>query len=409
MVRTFLILLLTALFGFFIPFEFLGQSGNIIFKIILYFFLGYLLFKDYINKGAIKPVGSETHLKQNITVPKPRFTPRRDIITEFDDSISTILNDEELSINTILLSQFEILYNFFMPNNGYIFIENPKNMFNLFFKKIKPGINWMESTDYPNIIKLLKNHPDEIIVENNLKEESQVLPFYFNDTYKPKSIFAYRIFLSEDQAVYFIFDSIEPGFFNSEDFNVPVQAGFTIQFAIDNAVKQKALFKELKDEKLISKINIKLNYSITKEELITNFVEFLAEIFEAHKLTVALVDPGNRQMASIVKSIGQIDSIKEGTRFVLDEGLCGKVILNNQVYLLDDIEKDGYFIPRFSKSEKTNYGLRSFLGIPLTANTKDVIGMICLEHKDTGVFTAYHKKVLKKYTVYFENSLKRFE
>jgi GAF domain-containing protein len=85
------------------------------------------------------------------------------------------------------------------------------------------------------------------------------------------------------------------------------------------------------------------------------------------------------------------------------------VILNNQVYLLDDIEKDGYFIPRFSKSEKTNYGLRSFLGIPLTANTKDVIGMICLEHKDTGVFTAYHKKVLKKYTVYFENSLKRFE
>ncbi len=143
--------------------------------------------------------------------------------------------------------------------------------------------------------------------------------------------------------------------------------------------------------------------------MISNYVEFLADIFEAHKLTIAMVDKNNPQMAQIKKSIGQVDSIKEGTRFAIEEGLCGKVILNDQVYLLEDIEKDGYFIPRFSKNEKTNYGLRSFLAMPLKLNSTSPIGMISLEHKNTNAFTSHHKAQLKLYTEDFEKALARFE
>ena len=124
-------------------------------------------------------------------------------------------------------------------------------------------------------------------------------------------------------------------------------------------------------------------------------------------MTIALLDRNNDNIAEIIKTVGQLDSIKEGTRFAIDEGLCGKVILNNQVYLIDDIEKDGYFIPRFSKNEKTNFGLRSFLGIPLLVEN-DVVGMISMEHKIPNTYSKSHKDLLKNYTVYFEAALRRF-
>lgn len=408
--RTFSILLLISVFGFFIDFSFMGQIIDNIIKILLFITLGYLLYKEFFEKKPLRRVVASDPPKPAISVPRTQFSIANNIFTDNDESISSLINDESLSINSLLLSQFEILFTFFMPTNGYIFIENPKNAVNLFFKKLNDVPKWNDSNVTPYIIKLLKNHTDEILVENNLKQESTVLPYYEEDLYKPLSIFAYRIYLSDDQAIYFVFDSGVTGFFNSDDFNVPVQAGFTLQFAIRNAVKLKTTTKMFEEEKLKLNLNTKLNYSSSKEELINNYVEFLSEIFEAHKLTVALVDESNKQVAKILKTIGQVDSIKEGTRFALDEGLCGKVIVNDQIYLLEDIEKDGYFIPRFSKNEKTNYGLRSFLAMPIKLDPAgEAIGMVSLEHKNIAAFNVQHKNILKKYTSYFEKALSRFE
>jgi transcriptional regulator with GAF, ATPase, and Fis domain len=213
--------------------------------------------------------------------------------------------------------------------------------------------------------------------------------------------------LGKEQSFYFIFDTSENGFFNEEDFQVPIQVNFTLQYIIKNALELKDLKKNLLNESTKLKLNEQLNKSVTQSELITNYIEFLAEIFEAHKLTIALVDKNNPNIAEIIKTVGQLDSIKEGTRFATDEGLCGKVILNNQVYLIDDIEKDGYFIPRFSKNEKTNFGLRSFLGIPLNI-VSETVGMISMEHKIPNTYTKNHRDLLKNYNVHFEAALRRF-
>lgn len=406
--RSFILIISLTLIGFFVPFEFLGQAGNSISKIIIFFTLGYFLYKEMLD---------EQHSSSSIQVPDEKFenleTSQKAPIVEIsnsigDDNITHLLNDKELSINTILLSQFEILFSFFMPSNGYIFIEHPKDSIRLFYKKIKPNISWLENVQTPNLFKLLKNHKDEILIENNIKPPSNILPYY-GDDYSIQSLFAIRILLGEYQAIYFVFDAPESGFFNTEDINVPIQTSFILKFVISNGVKKREISQENQEANIKLKLTEKLNTSITMDDLISDYIEFLADIFEAHKLTIAMVDKNNQQMAQIRKSIGQVDSIKEGTRFAIEDGLCGKVILNDQIYLLDDIEKDGYFIPRFSKNEKTNYGLRSFLAMPIKANSTSPIGMISLEHKNTHAFKTHHKAELKMYTEYFEKALIRFE
>ncbi len=405
--RRFILIIALSLIGFFVPFDFWGQTAGIIFKIIIFFTFGYFLFKEFLEEPSSSESKEAVEQQQTPDPPPPlaQFNIKNSIE---DDNISHLLNDKELSINTVLLSHFEILFSFFMPSNGYIFIEHPKDSIRLFYKKVKSGIGWSESPQTPSLFKLLKNHNEEILIENNIKTPSNILPYYSED-YSIQSLFALRIVLGEGQAIFFVFDAPESGFFNTEDLNVPIQTSFILQLVINNTVKGKNISKENEEDKLKLKLTAKLNSAASAEDLISDYIEFLADIFEAHKLTIAMVDKNNQQMAEIKKSIGQVDSIKEGTRFALDEGLCGKVILNDQIYLLDDIEKDGYFIPRFSKNEKTNYGLRSFLAMPLKVNATSPVGMISLEHKNSNAFTASHKKRLQMYTTYFESAISRFE
>ena len=75
--------------------------------------------------------------------------------------------------------------------------------------------------------------------------------------------------------------------------------------------------------------------------------------------------------------------------------------------MIDDIERDGYFIPRFTSNEQTNYGLRSFLAVPLSINN-EAVGVISIEHKSVRAFSKTHKKLLQSHTEYFVKALSRF-
>ena len=106
--------------------------------------------------------------------------------------------------------------------------------------------------------------------------------------------------------------------------------------------------------------------------------------YQADRLTISILKQDLR-VATIKKVIGQSDIYPETTEFNIDEGLTGWVIAKNKPYLIEDLEKGEYFIPRYSKQEKTNYGLRSFLGIPLTAVNR-VFGALTLEHNQVNQY-----------------------
>lgn len=403
----YILVIIISLFGFFVNIESLGQTGNILIKILLFLGLGYIVYRQYAGSGLIDD--KEQTPKERQTENFTASPPIKQVVLSNDEkgNLNTLLSDNEISLNSFLISQFDILYNFFLPSNGYIFVENQENDFRLFHKSIKQGISWNEPTEIPNILKLLKNHSGKVLVENNLNSNSNILPYYNASTYSPGSVLSFFTTITEEKKIIWVFDAPATGYFNEEDFKVLTQVGFTTHYVITNAFKQKHTTEELVKEKKILMLTYKLNGCSTREELTTVFIEYLAGLFEAHKLTIAMIDMNNTQMATVIKTVGRVDSIKVGARFSLDEGLCGKVLSNKQIYLIEDIEKDGYFIPRFSKNEKTNYGLRSFLAIPLF-NNSEIIGLVIMEHKSPGMYTTEHKLKLKEYSGYYSAALSRF-
>ncbi|KAA3609796.1 MAG: GAF domain-containing protein [Calditrichaeota bacterium] len=402
----YILVIILSLIGFFVNIDLLGFTGNILLKIMLFSGLGFIVYRQY--SASIAQDEKQQSLPDQ-EESKSVTQPTEQIFLESSEKgdINKLLSDKTISLNSLLLSQFEILFNYFLPANGYIFIQNKKNDLRLFYKQIKQNISWTESDETPSIIKLLRNHSNEILVENNLGNGSNILPYYTDSNYTPGSILSLSTKITEDQKIFWVFDAPATGYFNEEDFKVLTQVSFTSQFLTINAFKQKHVFEDLSRERNKLELANKLNGCSTKDKLTSVFIEFLAELFEAHKLTVAMVDENNTQMATITKTIGQIDSIKAGTRFSLNEGLCGKVLTNKQIYLLDDIEKDGYFIPRFSKNEKTNYGLHSFLAIPFI-NQSEAIGLLILEHKTPGFYQDNHKIELNEYCEYYSVAISRF-
>ena len=76
------------------------------------------------------------------------------------------------------------------------------------------------------------------------------------------------------------------------------------------------------------------------------------------------------------------------------DGISGWVIRKNQALILGDLEKGDLFRPRYSGSDKSNFGLRSFLGVPIGFRNQ-VFGMICLESKQPDFYTDWDQNVLK--------------
>ena len=90
----------------------------------------------------------------------------------------------------------------------------------------------------------------------------------------------------------------------------------------------------------------------------------------------------------------------------MDQGLTGWVIEKNKPYLIEDLEKGEYFIPRYTKEEKTNHGLRSFLVMPFEANGK-VYGSLTLEHKIPQKYTEKDKHHLQQIISIFNTTYLR--
>jgi signal transduction protein with GAF and PtsI domain len=96
----------------------------------------------------------------------------------------------------------------------------------------------------------------------------------------------------------------------------------------------------------------------------------------------------------------------ENVTFPLDEGLTGWIISKNKPYLIEDLEKGEYFIPRYNKNEKSNLGLRSFLGVPIEADDQ-VFGSVSLEHRLANKYNENDKKRIKHFVDIFSTTFLR--
>ncbi len=235
----------------------------------------------------------------------------------------------------------------------------------------------------------------EHVLEQNIPEESDVAAYY-----RPGSAMLVKSFLGVPIQVnngtigVLAIDSENEGEFGENDielltsFQNLISQGFSImaereRYALVNrSLEAQQGFME------------QLNEEDNLDAILGGLARACEQVFQFDRLTVSMVNSDTKESAKIVKVVGQIDEFPEGTEFNVFDGLTGWVIRKNRPLILADLEKGDLFRPRFSKDEKSNYELRSFLGVPISYQQK-IYGALSLESKHSDFYSEWDQKILQ--------------
>ncbi|MEJ2054042.1 MAG: hypothetical protein P8X42_08995, partial [Calditrichaceae bacterium] len=358
-------LYLLIVIGIFIQFNFLGSIGNIILKIMITAGISYLMYDYWISRQNNKEADvREQEPGQQYENKSSAPEEKKSLFFDITSTRLTGLIEQDEKYLDFLKHQFMLVWDFVYPKNGFIIYKNSANKFQLIHKNLQPDI-LLRTDKYPTSLFTLVESKDGILIENKIEPALNLIPFYQDTDYNPQSLLAFMLALDSGEKLYWIFDSDIPENFNTEDISTIKNIIQTADFFTFEALKSYGLNNTCEYLNGNLQLAENLNKAVTMDECLELFCDFIVNEFEAAKLTVGMRDNFSSQTAVVKKSIGLDDPFKSGYAFPLEEGLNGFVIMKNKPHLIDDIEKGEYFVPRFSKKEKTNYGIRSFLSVPI--------------------------------------------
>ncbi|RMH62408.1 MAG: GAF domain-containing protein [Calditrichaeota bacterium] len=384
--------------------SFLNSTTLFVLKIILFGGFIYLLYKQ--DKPATAP--SVTAVSEpDPPVPPVASRPVEKKALKLPARFSRLLALKDGLLAVHLNRLFEIGFAFLHPNHGYFLLEE-EGQITLLASETENLPITPRHTDFKAIFTLIHNAPQNILIENQLKDDVHLNRLYEDIPYSPGSLYIQHIAIHPQTSLYWIFDAKSNGFFNAQDLDVLIRLESLLREAIDDFLfRLETEIRQVK-EKREKALYIALLNAADPDEALDAFVEQLAATFEAHKLTICLKDRDEKfpPTAHIYKSVAMEEAGRNGQKFPLEEGLAGRILLNDRVYLLEDIENGDMFIPRFSKDEKTNYDLHAFLGAPIHLND-EVWGAVILEHKKAGQYGNKDSRMLREMTHIFEYALER--
>lgn len=407
-VAAFIAIYLLIIIGIFVKFNFLG-SYNFIVQILILASISYFLYEIWKERSA---QGHDEHDEVSKAAKGETTEDNKENLKSsfFDIKVSGIksLFEQHPGYKYFVINQFMLIWDFIFPKNGYIMFKDEKNVVSLIHNNLQPEITIDFDKKPLALLKLIENK-NGILVENHIDETLHLIPFYQNTSYKPKSLLGFVLPLESAERMYWIFDSDLAENFNMEDLSI-----------IDRIVKNTSAMTLEALQRLATQVNIysieqkfeiawRLNRAAKRDECLDTFCDFVIEHFQASKLTIAIRKNWFIQAdtAVIQKTIGLDDPFKVGFEFPIAEGLNGWVIMKNKPHLIHDIEQGEYFVPRFSKQEKTNYGIRSFLSVPISFDG-EAIGMVTLEENQPNKYTTEDKLNLIVFTEILANALNRF-
>ncbi len=306
-----------------------------------------------------------------------------------------------------LRKQFFVIWNLILPHNGYLLLMTPDQEMVVLHKKVRDDLEF-QKIRLPIPVLALIDNAKGFLLENHVENGATLLPFYNRDEYVPHSFLGFRSEIDRALHLYWIFDAETFDVFNDEDRSVLHRINEATVSYVNKVLTSEALADEKRQLTRSLMLSRDLNATRNVSTAVDLFTDFLAEEFQARTLTVAFRKDFRieEKKGVVFAAIGQHEPVKPGYEFPLEEGLNGWVILKDRPYLLDDIDKGDYFIPRFSRAEKTNYGLRAFLSVPLHFNDQSV-GMVTLEDSKANKFSIADKERLVRYCELFSVALNR--
>lgn len=371
MYKTVLIVAL-CLMGIFIhPFD--PGLMDFIYRFVIFSIIVYLVY-DFYRQSKQTPVEEPT--------PEPiRTVIKNDELVKIGgDWCFADLIEGDAKTREFLEDQFEILASLIFPDNGWVFYKEKGQIVKIHQKTFIDHHVIDREDRYPlsGLMQIL-DEKNDIIIENNIDKTGNLLPFYTESDYSAASFIGIPLSLERDEKLFLIFDSHHTEHFNQDEKKIFSRIASNSTTWILNRIKAYSLLTDIKEQSNLLSFAKNLNSSKTISTAIEKFAVLISEEFEASRLTVSVCKK-DQNTAVIKKVIGQKDEYEENAEFPLDEGLTGWVISKSKPYLVEDLEKGEYFIPRYTKTEKTNFGLRSFLGVPIIIEDQ-VLGAVTLEHR----------------------------
>ncbi len=401
-VQNFIILTILIIIGVLVNPESWGFWGTFVFKLLDLGGIGlilYFIWQDY--QKIEEPDESQETFEEDTS----------DFSDSFFESKGRLLNKalyRNAEITDFLRKQFSIIWNLILPHNGYLFLMLPGRELILVHKKVRQDLQSIRHKGQTIPAIDLIDNANGFLIENHIENGAVLLPFYEQNDFVAKSFLGLRSDLADSVRFYWLFDAEVFDFFNDEDRPVLHKINETVLAFVNKAL----LNEHLKVEHLQAAKALSLSQQLlgirSMNAAVQVFTDFLINEFQASKLTIAFRKNFDlaAQQGVVHFTVGLEDPFQQGAEFPLEEGLNGWVILKNRPYLLDDIDKGEYFIPRFNRSEKSNYGLRSFLSVPVHSG-EAAVGMITLEDKEANKFSQEDKKRLIDFAGIFSGAMER--
>jgi len=397
MVRTIIIVVL-ALMGIFIH-PFAPGTVDFIYRFLTFAVLTYLVYLNYRNEQE-EAVDPEPIVQYS---PPPPPKELEEILQNSNQLLNLIQNDSRTE--SFLKAQYDIIQGILMAENGGIFYKSDQAAMRKIHFQSQNNISISNDLlPITGLIQLLEND-EKVLIENNLSGDKQLLNYYQDKDYNPASFLGIPVIIEGDDRLFFVFDSSNKEHFNHDDSAILEKIRENTKIFLINRLKAYSLLTTLKTNDRLLDFVTALNASKTISIATVKLAEFMSKEFEASRLTISVLKP-ETNTAVIKKIIGLKDEYDENFEFPLDQGLTGWVIDKNKPYLIDDLEKGEYFIPRYTKDEKSNFGLRSFLGIPI-ATAERVYGALTLEHTVPGKYSEADKERIKNIMSYYSSTFLR--
>ncbi|WP_456442823.1 GAF domain-containing protein [Caldithrix abyssi] len=397
----FVVLFLLTFVGIFVNPESWGAWGRLLFKIALFGGISVVLYRLW------SEYQDETEEDESEVPDEQQLTRNLNLFFDNQAALFSRALHKNPEVMDLLKKQFSVIWNLILPHNGFLLLMLPKREIILLHKIVRNDI-FRSPKNKPIPVLNLIDSAQGFLVENHVQNGSNLIPFYAPQSYVPRSFLAFRTELAEELYLYWLFDAELADFFNEEDRATLNKINDLTMTYLSNVLIMEKLKEEAHEKSKMLELMEEVASTKSLRTAVERFCDFLAHEFQASKLTIAFRKDFdlNQARGMVFYAIGKEDPFKAGTEFVLEEGLNGWVILKNRPYLLDDIEKGEYFVPRFSRQEKTNYGLRAFLSVPVEYQ-EQAIGMVTLEDEKSGKFKITDKERLQRYTALFSNAINR--
>jgi hypothetical protein len=382
--------------GIFINFPFVEAVGNVIIKIVIISVISYYLYDTWLREGGKAEQLSEV-VKVEQESPLDEDVSAEDVVIEEEEVDFGLLGGINKKQFELLQKQFSAFIKLLLPQNGYLCYKNNQNEVFLLQDKLIEGFVETEDVIPIELISLIEQKND-ILVENKLDDDSSLLPFYNGTEYQAKSVLGIKTKLAESEALYWIFDADSNGYFDRQQ--LPAVEALSENARRLLAAESMVSKFAVENEKIISNFNlaIELHEAVSVEDKIDKIVNKIIQEYEAAKLTVSLLKDMNivSELAVVKRAVGLKDGFEDGFEYAINEGLNGWVVMKNRAYLIDNIDKGDHFIPRFSLEEKTNYGISSYLAVPIPYKSR-AVGVLTIEHTEENKYNSNDKDKMIAY------------